>query len=103
MTTFLRTQDKTQNIENAKNILLNIGLTEFDFSGYSDANGVSVYFTWNGKKLRVSDHSVTNIDRVQNEIHFEFDIKTLGLGGVVQIKDNQKTNKLMAEKFYEII
>lgn len=103
MTNFLRTQDKTQNIENAKNILLNIGITYFDFSAYSNTNyGVSVYFNWNGKKVRVSDHSVTNIDRMANELHFQFNVKTLGLGGVIKEKDYQKSNKLRAEKIYNI-
>lgn len=103
MTPFIRTTDKTQNIENAKNILNNVGITEFDFSSYSDTNyGVSVYFTWEGKKVRVSDHSVTNMDRMQNELHFSFDVNTLGMGGVIKLKDNQKSNKLMAEKIYKI-
>lgn len=101
MTTFLKTQDKTQNIENAKNILNNLGINDFDFSGYSDANGISVYFIWQGKKVRVSDHSVTNLDRIQNKIHFSFDVRTLGLGGVIKVKDNQTNNKLMFEKFYK--
>ena len=104
MTTFLRTTDKIKNIEVAKNILNNVGITEFDFSSYSSTDyGVSVYFSWNVQKVRVSDHSVTNMDRMQNELHFSFDVNTLGMGGVIKLKDNQKTNKLMAEKIYKII
>lgn len=43
-------------------------------SGESTANGTSVYYTVaaNGReaKVRFSDHSVTNVHRIQDEIHF---------------------------------
>lgn len=103
MSNFLRTLDKSKNIEAAKNILINIGMVDFDFSSYAHTDfGVSVYFSWNGKKVRVSDHSVSNSIRMQDEIHFSFDVNTIGIGGVMRLKDNQKTNKLMAEKIYNI-
>ena len=96
------TGNKQQNIEVAKSILTDLGLIGFDFSGYSDTNGTSVYFLYEGKKVRVSDHSVTNTDRVNNEIHFFFDSKCLSPNGMV-IQDNQKRNRLFAEKFYNLV
>ena len=48
---------------------------EFNYSGESTTNGLSVYFSANYKgyslKIRFSNHSVTNIDRMRNEIHFD--------------------------------
>lgn len=38
----------------------------------SDTNGLSVYFYVNGIKVRFSDHSITNRDRMSNEICFSF-------------------------------
>lgn len=35
MSNFLRTLDKSKNIEAAKNILINIGMVDFDFSSYA--------------------------------------------------------------------
>ena len=48
------------------------------FAGYSDTNGQSMYFNvfdkdGNPIKVRFSDHSVTNKDRVFDEIHFSID------------------------------
>lgn len=51
-------------------------LKEFNprYLGYSDANGQSMYFNVGSYeepiKIRFSDHSVTNRDRMSNEIHF---------------------------------
>lgn len=51
-------------------------LKEFNprYSAYSDTNGQSMYFNVgsyeNPIKVRFSDHSVTNIDRISNEVHF---------------------------------
>jgi hypothetical protein len=47
-----------------------------EYVGYSDTNGQSMYFKVDGVKIRFSDHAVTNLDRVQNEIHF--DLKKIG-------------------------
>lgn len=51
-------------------------LKEFNprYSAYSDTNGQSMYFNVgsyeNPIKVRFSDHSVTNRDRMSNEVHF---------------------------------
>ena len=50
----------------AEKILTDLGLN-YSFSGASDSNGISVYFKINGKKIRFSDHTVTNLDRIKNE------------------------------------
>lgn len=99
----LTSNNKTANIETAKCILTDLGLKDFDFSAYSDTNGVSVYFLYNGKKIRVSDHSVTNISRIENEFHFSFDRRRLGIGGKITLEDSQKRNKLFATNIYNLI
>jgi N-acetylmuramoyl-L-alanine amidase len=56
-----------------------------DFSGYSDANGLSIYYLINGKKVRFSDHSVSNASRVFDEVHFDLPIVNyLGKGEVIK-------------------
>ena len=84
---------KTHNIDTAKSLLSDLGV-DASFSGYSDTNGISVYFTdRNGKKIRVSDHGVTNKDRMANEVLLSFDTKTLGLGGKEGFKSYAEQNK----------
>lgn len=99
------TGNKAGNIEVAKNLLLDLGLVDFRFCDYSETTfGTSIYFLTNDdKKIRISDHSVTASSRMQNEILFSFDMKTLKLDGTFGLKDNQKSNKLMAKNFYKII
>lgn len=55
----------------AEALLDSIGV-EYSFIGDSDANGVSVYFKINDRKVRFSDHSVTNTDRMSSETMFFF-------------------------------
>lgn len=83
---------QTKNIVTATEILKNSGV-DASFSGYSDTNGVSVYFKdKQGIKYRVSDHGVQNINRIENEILLRFDQKTIGINGE-GIKYNQSSNK----------
>ena len=65
----------------AENILNDLpkGL-KYRYSGYSETNGQSMYFNvfkegdeLNAIKVRFSDHRVTNIDRVVNEVHFSWE------------------------------
>jgi hypothetical protein len=42
----------------------------YQYINYSDTNGQSMYFDVDGVKVRFSDHSVTNKDRITNELHF---------------------------------
>jgi hypothetical protein len=94
---YLPKEDKTHNISIAKKMLTDLGVNA-EFSGYSDTNGVSVYFTnENGEKIRISDHSVTNKDRIQNEILLNFDTKTLGVGGKTGLKSNFESNKIKVQ------
>ena len=56
-------------------------LKDFDYvySGYSDTNGHSMYFKIDDVKIRFSDHSVTNIYRINNEVLFNlWDGKKIG-------------------------
>lgn len=66
----------------------------FQYIAISESNfGNSIYYTINGKKARFSDHSVTNKNRVMDELHFDMPFKkTLGLGGVINniYNDNVK-------------
>lgn len=62
---------------------------ELSYVGCSDTNGMSIYFECDGVKYRFSDHSVKNIDRMNNEKHFDLPFKkTMGLGGVIKFKHN---------------
>jgi len=97
---FVATNNQDKNIEIAKKILNNLGILDIEYSGYSDANGVSVYFkNSKGIKCRVSDHSTTNRDRMNNELNVSFDSRLIGLGGKVSIKNNFAINKLMIKRF----
>ena len=64
--------------EKAEKIVSDAGY-DASFSGISKTQyGTSIYFlTTDGKKIRVSDHSVLNTDRVFNEIHLRFERPTL--------------------------
>lgn len=57
--------------EIAENILKQVGL-EYSFIGSSDTNGLSVYFDINGRKVRFSDHEISNKGRLENESTFYF-------------------------------
>lgn len=86
---------KSENIETAKRIIKESGIKyETSFSGYSDTNGVSVYFKRKSddKKIRVSDHSVSNKSRIMDEIGLKFDQMTIGIGGKIGFKSNKAIN-----------
>ena len=95
---YLTTTNRAENIQTAKEILNSLNV-QASYSGYSDSNGISVYFkTMSGHKIRVSDHSVSNYNRLMDEIHFQFDERQLGLSGKVSFKSNTTINKLVASK-----
>jgi hypothetical protein len=102
---FTITDNKTENIEVGKALLLDLGLTDFRFCDYSNTSfGTSIYFLTNDdRKIRISDHSVSSSSRMQNEILFNFDMKTINKDGSFGLKNNQKSNKLMAKNFYKIV
>lgn len=63
--------------EKAEKFLSSMEGIDFSYVGSSTTNGSSVYFKVSRKggkgealKFRISDHSVTNVNRVQNEIHY---------------------------------
>lgn len=94
------TDNKDENIQTAKSILNGLGITDITFSGYSDANGVSVYFkTSKDLKCRVSNHTVMNRDRMANELLVSFDFKTIGMGGKIGVKSSFEINKIMVKRF----
>jgi hypothetical protein len=110
MSNFLATTDKTKNIEIAKSILINSGVNadKIMFSNYSDTNGVSVYFRHiemvEGSCLRVSNHGISNSERMQNTICLFFDSLQMNfMTKQTSIKDNQKNNKLFVEKLYNFL
>jgi hypothetical protein len=110
MTNFLPTNDKTKNIEIAKSILINSGVNseKIFFSNYSDTNGVSVYFKHTdmaeGSFLRISNHGISNTERMQNTICFYFDSFQMNfMTKEKSIKDNQKNNILFVEKLYNFL
>lgn len=97
---FFHTNNQNENIETAKSLLIALGVQDVTFSGYSDANGVSVYFiNSKGVKCRVSNHTTTNRDRMNEELQVSFDQKCLGLGGKTSIKSNFEINKFMIKRF----
>lgn len=94
------TNNKQENIETAKRILAELNVNNISFSGYSDTNGISVYFTAsNGVKCRVSDHSTTNQDRMFNELQVSFDKRTIGFGGKTGCVSKFKINQIMVSQF----
>jgi hypothetical protein len=91
-------KDKTDNISLAKEILNDLGV-DATFTGFSDTNGVSVYFEdANGQKIRVSDHDITNKDRVKDEISLRFDSKRYGGGIYSEFEQNKKAVKSLLSK-----
>lgn len=74
----------------AENILKDFN---YEYVGYSDTNGHSMYFKVDAIKVRFSDHSVTNSDRIQNEVHFHLNLKPK------EYKDFQNNQSLMDLKF----
>lgn len=74
----------------AENILKDFN---YEYVGYSDTNGHSMYFKVDAIKVRFSDHSVTNSDRIQNEVHFHLNLKPK------EYKDFQNDQSLMDLKF----
>lgn len=96
----LASKNQELDINTAKEVINAVGISNYYYVGYSDANGVSVYFRDSkGTKIRVSDHSVTNNDRMKTEILLSFDAKMIGLGGKESFRDNSKINKFIARIF----
>ena len=86
-------EEENESIQKAKNILKGIDeRIDISFSAYSNTDfGESVYFKAMYKdrevKVRVSDHSVQNTDRIKNEVHFRLnegneDLKNLSLNEI---------------------
>ena len=66
----------------------------YNFIGYSDAHGMSIYYEIEGQKSRFSTHSVTNIDRIKDELHFDLPfVSEIGVGGKVINKYNRNSDK----------
>ena len=96
----LKANTQNENVQIAIAIMEKANIFDYSFSGYSDTNGVSVYFkNANGVKIRVSNHTVTKYNRVMDELHLSFNQKTFGIGGKIGFKDNSQINKLSASKF----
>jgi len=95
MKTYTPSVNYSESIETAKELLKDLGVDAY-FASISVTNyGTSVYFyDANDVKIRVSDHSVTNVYRLQNEIHLYFDEKTLS-GVVSKFESNKRTLALI--------
>ena len=65
-TTNTRTTEIRNRVREALGIEIIIGESNTSF-------GTSLYITGSGGKIRISDHSVTNTDRIMNEIHYQID------------------------------
>lgn len=63
------TGDVSSDKENVISFLLSHGISA-SYVGYSKSNGYSIYFMVGELKVRFSDHSVRNMSRLQEEIHF---------------------------------
>lgn len=64
-------------IERAEKVLLRKGVKGASFKNVSRSNGVSFYFDFNGKEIRVSDHRKTG---PYNGIQFDlYEVKTIGI------------------------
>lgn len=97
---FLRTSNQEENINTSIQIMNSVGINDYSYVGYSDANGVSVYFrNSKGIKIRISNHGVSNPSRMSEELHLSFDSLCLGLGGATSVKTSEFMNKFYAKKF----
>lgn len=95
MKPFTTSPDKSENINTANQILAELNI-EARFSGYSDTNGVSVYFKDSfDNKIRISNHSVGN-RRLQEGLMLSFDDKYMN----GSVKSNMSINKIKTERFY---
>lgn len=63
-------------LEDAEKALLRKGVKNATFKSLSRSNGVSFYFDFNGREIRVSDHRRTSYyDGIQIDL---YEIKTIG-------------------------
>ena len=79
------------NIKECLNQLVNLGITA-SFVALSRANGCSIYFKDNNDvKYRFSDHSVSNVGRIFNEVHFKLPYRITGsIANQFNCKDKSK-------------
>jgi|VirMetMinimDraft_7_1064189.scaffolds.fasta_scaffold12363_4 hypothetical protein len=64
-------------LEMAESILISKGIKGAEFKNMSRSNGVSFYFDFNGREIRVSDHRKTSYyDGIQIDL---YEIKTIGI------------------------
>ena len=87
---------QAKHIEIAKKAVEGAGIIA-TYSGYSDSHGISVYFiAEDGRKIRVSTHSVTKTDRMFNETHINFPTKTFQ-----PINNTAKANFILTQEMIE--
>ena len=92
---FTTSPDKRENINTAKQILNELNI-DASFAGYSDTNGVSVYFRDSYEnKIRISNHSVGN-RRLGEGLMLSFDNKYMD----GSVKSSMPTNRLASKMFY---
>lgn len=91
---------KEENVNTSKNMLQSLNI-HADFVGYSESNGVSVYFKdENNNKIRISNHCVGN-RRMQEELLLSFDERLINLKTkAITIKSSEAINKLNTKNFY---
>jgi len=105
MKNYFTSSNEKENVFTAIALMKNAGVNvdKLKKSGYSDVNGVSVYFKQEDlqedKVIRVSAHSISNKIRMEDTICFSFDAKTLS-GKVVS---KQEKNKLFVDKFFTFL
>lgn len=84
MKNYFTSDNQIKNIQTAELLLIDLGFKSEYFykSGYSESNGISVYFKLKthfnsvGSEMimRVSDHSISNKGRMEDTLCFYFDI-----------------------------
>lgn len=88
--------------KSAEELLRKAGF-EYTYSGQSDTNGISVYFDVDGVKVRFSDHSISNKDRMANEATFYFGNDSDSLKqSILDIKQKRGDNNIEYGQFRTI-
>jgi len=88
-----------KNIATAIRVAELAGLTGLTFANYSDSNGISVYLRCNesNKIVRVSDHGISNFERMNETICLKFDARLLPRPNKPAFKSYEENNRRIIE------
>lgn len=102
MKEFITKNDRSENVKTALELLIDLGIKKekINVCGYSETNGVSVYFTHSDYqdevRIRVSDHGISNVNRMQSTFCFSFDTAK---SKFYSFKSAKKINTIMAKNY----